>query len=94
MLDCFWINGRSIIVALARKNNEEELSITNFSVTSNMLNATISDGRIVSIPIKWFSKLAKANLTDLKNFEISPCGYGIHWPTIDEDISINAFINP
>jgi hypothetical protein len=78
----------------ARKINVEELSITSLNIEGDLLVASISDGRIVSIPIAWFPKLLKSNPSDLNNFEISPSGYGIHWPDIDEDISIKAFINP
>lgn len=70
----------------------EELSIIKLSVENDMLVATISDGRIVSIPIVWFSRLRNASSDKLNNFEISPSGYGIHWPELDEDISIKSFL--
>lgn len=38
-------------------------------------------------------KLAKANDQERNNFKVSPSGYGIHWPTIDEDLSINGLLN-
>ena len=53
----------------------------------------MSDGRIISIPIAWFPRLLNTSKDQLTNFKISPSGYGIHWPEIDEDISIKAFIN-
>lgn len=71
----------------------EELSITKLKIESDMLIATISDGRVVSIPIVWFSRLRNASQDQLNNFEISPSGYGIHWPDMDEDISIKSFLN-
>ncbi len=37
-------------------------------------------------------KLAKAEERERNNFEISPSGYGIHWPGIDEDLSINGLL--
>lgn len=39
------------------------------------------------------SKLAAASEQDRNNFRISPSGYGIHWPGIDEDLSINGLLN-
>ncbi|PIR23273.1 MAG: hypothetical protein COV44_03590 [Deltaproteobacteria bacterium CG11_big_fil_rev_8_21_14_0_20_45_16] len=72
----------------------EELSIVSLTVDEDSLTATISDGRRVSIPVAWFPRLESATLDQLKHFEISPSGYGIHWPDVDEDISIKAFINP
>ena len=71
----------------------EELSILEFSVGENLLTAKISDGRIVSIPIAWFPRLRKASKEQLQNFEISPANYGIHWPDVDEDISVRVFVN-
>jgi len=71
----------------------EELSITKLKIETDMLIATISDGRVVSIPIVWFSRLRNASQDQLNNFEISPSGYGIHWPDMDEDISIKSFLN-
>ena len=38
-------------------------------------------------------KLARADEKDRNNFNISPSGYGIHWPSIDEDLSINGLLN-
>lgn len=77
----------------ARKMTIDELAIQKVSISDKMLTAHISDGRTVSIPIEWFPRLKHANESQLQNFEISPGGYGIHWPDVDEDISIKAFFN-
>lgn len=79
---------------IAYKNtNIDSLAIKKLETSDFLLTAHISDGRIVSIPIAWFERLRGASLNQLKNFEISPSGYGIHWPDMDEDISIRAFLN-
>ena len=71
----------------------EELSILELSVSEDLLTAKISDGRIVSIPIAWFPRLRKATREQLQNFKLSPSCYGIHWPDVDEDISVKAFVS-
>jgi hypothetical protein len=38
-------------------------------------------------------RLAEASKAIRENFTVSPSGYGIHWPDIDEDLSINALLN-
>ena len=38
-------------------------------------------------------KLAHADENERNNFNISPSGYGIHWPSLDEDLSINGLLN-
>ena len=70
----------------------DELSIVKLNIENDVLIATISDGRIVSIPIVWFPRLRNASAEKLKNFQLSPSGYGIHWPDLDEDISIKSFL--
>ena len=37
-------------------------------------------------------RLAAASETDRQNFDISPSGYGVHWPSIDEDLSIDGLL--
>ena len=69
-----------------------ELSILHLTVEQEKLTAEISDGRIVSIPLAWFPRLLGATPAQLQNFEISPSGYGIHWPDLDEDISVRSFV--
>ena len=51
------------------------------------------DGKPIKFPLKKISPaLEKASETDRNNFEISPSGYGIHWPLLDEDISIDGLL--
>ena len=51
------------------------------------------DGKEITIPIdKVSKKLASANEIQRNLFIISPSGYGIHWPLIDEDLSIDALL--
>ena len=70
----------------------EQLSILELSIGDDILTAKISDGRTVSIPIAWFPRLSEATDEQLHNFEMSPSRYGIHWPELDEDISVKAFV--
>ena len=51
------------------------------------------DGHTHAIDLAAASKkLAKATDTQLKNFIITPSGYGIHWPQLDEDLAIDPLI--
>lgn len=70
----------------------ENLSILEVSFPKGKIQVSLSDGRLIALPLSWFPKLEKTNEEDLKKFELSPHGYGIYWPSIDEDISIKAFI--
>jgi len=51
------------------------------------------DGTTFKIKLSDLSKkLTNASITDRNNFIVSDSGYGIHWPSLDEDISINGII--
>ena len=73
-------------------SEKEYPSITSLRCEKHKITATLSDGRITSIPTAWFKRLRQASLEQLQNYEITPFGYGIHWPEIDEDISVKAFV--
>lgn len=59
--------------------------------TSEML-VNLVDGRSVSVPLKWFPKLAKATPAQLENYELLGDGEGIHWPDLDEDLSVEGLL--
>ena len=62
------------------------------SFTGTVLHLRV-DGREYRVDIRTQSKrLAKATPKQKANFAISPSGYGIHWPEIDEDLSIDGLI--
>jgi hypothetical protein len=60
--------------------------------TDDELIVSLIDGRTISIPILWFPKLANATPEQRANFEILGLGEGIHWPDIDEDLSVKGLL--
>lgn len=48
----------------------------------------LADGRTVSVPLVWFPRLSSATPEKLANWELLGDGEGIHWPDIDEDLSV------
>ena len=69
-------------------------SILDVNFSKDLMNVNLSDGRIISIPLAWYPRLASAKPKQLKRYEISPSGYGIHWPDLDEDLSVYGFLFP
>ena len=53
-----------------------------------MMHVTLSDGRIISIPLTWFPLLHAATAGQREKYEISGGGISLHWPEIDEDLSV------
>ena len=71
----------------------EPITAQRIELASQALTIIVRDERQISIPWeKCSARLAKA--TDAQRFhaELSPSGYGIHWPLIDEDLSINGLV--
>jgi hypothetical protein len=51
------------------------------------------DGKIVQLSLEKISvKLLKASLHERSIYEIAPSGYGIHWPLLDEDLSVDGLL--
>ena len=69
-------------------------SILKVGFGSDAMQIDLSDGRVLSVPLAWYPKLAMAERNQLQRFEISPGGYGIHWPELDEDLSVKGFLLP
>jgi hypothetical protein len=60
--------------------------------TPEALIVTTESGS-VSIPWgKCSKRLARASLLERSRAELSPSGYGIHWPLIDEDLAVGALL--
>ena len=63
-------------------------------MTPHALVLTLHDGKVVTIPWNQCSeKLAKADVTQRQYLELSPGGNGIHWPLIDEDLSVVGLVH-
>ena len=60
--------------------------------TDDDLIASLADGRKVIVPLVWFPRLSKATKTQLENYELLGDGEGIHWPEIDEDLSVAGLL--
>ena len=64
----------------------------NVEVTDDDLVVSLVDGRKVVIPLVWFPRLVNATKKQLKNYVLLGDGEGIHWPEIDEDLSVAGLL--
>ena len=60
--------------------------------TEEELVVSLVDGRTITVPLAWFPRLANATIEQLQKYEILGGGEGIHWPDIDEDISVEGLL--
>lgn len=61
-------------------------------VTNDELKVELVDGRVLSVPLAWFPRLAKADTNARGNWELLGDGEGIHWPDADEDLSVEGLL--
>ncbi|MEO8883869.1 MAG: DUF2442 domain-containing protein [Devosia sp.] len=61
---------------------------TEVSVDDTSLRVVLEDGRELSVPLAWFPRLRDADPAQRSNWRFIGRGEGIHWPDVDEDISV------
>lgn len=59
---------------------------------SGMLHVQLVDGRIISVPLEWFPTLRDAGPRQREHWRLIGEGIGIHWPDLDEDVSVAALL--
>jgi hypothetical protein len=64
----------------------------NVLVTDDSLIVDLDDGRTISVPLAWFPRLLNGSEEERNNWRIIGRGEGVHWPELDEDISIEGII--
>ncbi len=55
---------------------------------TNMMKVYLTDGRIICVPIIWFPLLYEATPEQREKYEIGGGGVSLHWPELDEDLSV------
>ena len=61
-------------------------------VTDENLSVSLDDGRVVSVPISWYPRLSNATPEHRAIWRFVGRGHGIHWPELDEDISVENIL--
>ena len=61
-------------------------------VTDDTLTVDLVDGRSVSVPLTWYPRLLHGSPEERRKWQLIARGEGIHWPDLDEDISVSSLI--
>jgi hypothetical protein len=69
-----------------------EPRIKSVRVTSDEIIADLVDGRVISVPLAWSWRLSEATPKQRAKFRLIGTGQGIHWPEVDEDISVEGML--
>jgi hypothetical protein len=71
---------------------EMKASIQDVELTEDSLVVDLADGRTVSVPIAWYPRLMHGTREERSHWRIIGKGEGIHWPDVDEDISVENIL--
>ena len=69
---------------------DERVSAVSFD--SDRLIVDLMDGRTIAVPLAWYPRLLEATPEQRSDWEVAGAGYGIHWPQIDEDVSVEGLL--
>ena len=61
-------------------------------VSADTLTVRLADGRAIAVPIEWYPRLADGTPSERVRWSLLGSGQGIHWPDLDEDISVEALL--
>ena len=62
------------------------------TLTEHALVVDLVDGRTVTVPLTWYPRLAHGNQSERAHWRLIGEGEGIHWPDLDEDISVEGLL--
>jgi hypothetical protein len=66
--------------------------VQNVIVTEDTLSVDLSDGRTISVPLAWYPRLLHGSVEERNHWRLIGGGQGIHWSSLDEDISTKNLI--
>jgi hypothetical protein len=72
--------------------DETPVPVQDVRLTSKRLEVILRDGRTLSVPLNWYPRLAHGSSRERQRWRLIGGGIGIHWPDLDEDISISGLL--
>jgi hypothetical protein len=66
--------------------------VKDVTCSDDELTVVLVDGRRISVPIAWYPRLLHATAEQRANWVLAGAGYGIHWPDLDEDLSVSGLL--
>jgi hypothetical protein len=67
--------------------------VTSIHVSDDSIMADLADGRSISVPLAWSWRLSDATPEQRANWQLIGPGEGVHWPDVNEDISVRGMLD-
>ena len=61
-------------------------------ISDDALTVDLADGRTITVPLGWFPRLENGTAAERANWRLIGDGGGVHWPELDEDISVTSLL--
>lgn len=71
---------------------EQEVFAESVRFSEDSMTVSLDDGRALSVPLVWYPRLLNGNQHERERYELIGEGEGIHWPLLDEDISVAGLL--
>jgi hypothetical protein len=71
---------------------DRDVFATFVEFSNDSMTVLLDDGRRLSVPLTWFPRLLHGSSAERSNFQLIGDGEGIHWSSLDEDISVESLI--
>jgi hypothetical protein len=71
---------------------EREVFAESVTFTDDAMTVHLDDGRSLSVPLAWYPRLLHGTSRQREQFELIGDGEGVHWPELDEDISVEGLL--
>lgn len=68
------------------------IQVTSIEVSDDTITVQLSDGRTLAAPLVWFPRLLHGTTVERNEYRLIGKGTGIHWPLLDEDISVSNLL--
>lgn len=60
--------------------------------SDDSIAVALTDGRTITAPLAWYPRLMAASPREREKWELAGGGHGIHWPDLDEDLSVEGLL--
>lgn len=78
---------------MSSSTTDQVATANNVRIDDDELIVELTDGRTIGVPISWFPRLLYGSTAERSNWRLIGAGRGIHWPELDEDISVENLLS-
>jgi hypothetical protein len=71
---------------------ERDVFAESVKFSDDAVTVSLDDGRALTVPLAWYPRLLNGTTSEREKYQLIGDGEGIHWPDLDEDISVEGLL--